>query len=262
MRTIFRYGIYAILFLFSSNRGQAQAPNVATPTKNNKGYTVEGLVGRFTFEKSAQDEVGNFGKTELKGVTIDNGALQVDRGTWAYATYHGSPLLEKTLVSFIHLKSLELNGGSPVTFTTNDASYFNGLVLGEVNGAISLSALNIYWSITSEELKRTKFIRPAYKEVSTHHLLKMAVTFKNVNGQAQISIYRNGEQIAQYTQGQLEKLAPNNSKVIFGMRNLHDKTRAYTPPYQVWLNADIEEVQIYNRALSQAEIKSLDFVKE
>jgi hypothetical protein len=89
----------------------------------------------------------------------------------------------------------------------------------------------------------------------------MAVSYKNVNGKCQISMYRNGEFIGQYTKGKLGILPPHESKVLFGMRQMHDKTRTYPPSYQAWLKAAIEEVQIYDRVLSQAEIRSLDFIK-
>ncbi len=136
-----------------------------------------------------------------------------------------------------------------VTFTTNNSDYLNGLVLGEVNGIYSLSAVNTYWSVVSEENVRLEYLRPGYKEEHTHTLLKMATTFKNVNGKCQISIYRNGDQIGQFTKGQLKTLAPGNSKVMFGMREMHDKIRSYPPSYQTWIKADIEE------------IRSLDFAK-
>ena len=255
----FIYPILVSLFLTASILLLRPVTKASHTPHSNTGHTVEGLVARFTFETGSHDELRNFAPTKLHGVTIDNGALQVDRGTWAQAPYIGPPLQEQTLVSFIRLKDLGIKGGSPVTFTTNNSSYFNGLALGEI--PIKFRATNINWVAISEFKDRSKDLRPPFKETYTHQLLKMAISYKKVNGQCQVSIYRNGEQIAQYTKGRIGTLAPQNSQVLFGMREFHDKTSTYPPTSDVWLKADIEEVQIYNRALSQAEIQLLDYAK-
>ncbi len=249
-----------LLFLGSRLATSLNANTTSQPQATKEGHTVAGLVGHFTFEKGAQDLLGNFGPTELNGVKVNKGALQVDRATWAQAPYIAGPVLyEKTFVSFVRLKGLDPMGGSLINFMRNDASYYNGLALGETPW--KFSAINTYWNAVSESKNRTKNLRPGFKEENTHELLKMTIVYKNIGGKCQTTIYRNDQQIAQYLQGKLETLAPNNSKVLFGMRQFHDKTRLYVPYFQVWLKADIEEVQIYDRVLSPAEIKVLDYVK-
>ena len=193
-----KYFIYTCSFIFFSLH--------LPPHTSRTGHTTKGLVGHFTFEKGAQDALGNFGATELHGVTIDNGCLQLERATWAQAPYHGPACKDMSFISFVRLKDLDLKGGSVATFMRSDGEYFNGLALGEIPW--KFNAHNTYWVAVSEFKNRTKNLRPGYREESTHQLLKMAITFKNINGQCQTTIYRNGEQIGQYIQGNWRHYCP------------------------------------------------------
>lgn len=79
----------------------------------------------------------------------------------------------------------------------------------------------------------------------------MAISYANDNGTARVRIYRNGDEIGDYTHGQFVSFAKNDAEAIWGKR--HGSVGGGPGD----LDVHIEDSRIYAAVLSQAEIKKL-----
>lgn len=150
------------------------------------------------------------------------------------------PFTEKTLVSWVYLANTTQRGGSALTIQT-PAEEFDAIVFGEmVEGR---------WMAGSQFFARTlpaqKQAELPVEDADAKTLVQMAVTY----GDDRITIYRNGEIYSQYPFNN-SVLFDENSIVLVGLRHI-----AAGPPYA--FAGDIEEVRIYNSALTQKDIKAL-----
>ncbi len=205
------------------------------------------LVGYWTFEPGAElvDQTGNFNNLVLQGdATVSAGALDVGPSGWAQAIgYNGPTIFEKTLVSWLRLDDLTTTAGSVLTIDKTDVDEFDGIVFSEQE--------TDRWEAGSSGFARTQNPVPGFAETTTGILIKMAITYQNVNGTARIKIYHDGDLIGNYDKGSLPSWAGANTELLFGVRHTVNGTTRGA------VNAHIEEARIYDGVLTQAEIQAL-----
>ena len=219
------------------------------------GMAEADLVGHWTFEPGLETEdlAGNWGPLSLDGgAVIGEGQLDVDMSpvTWAMADgYTGPDIVSKTLVSWISLDDLSnlQPAGSAITIDRVSADSFDGIIFGEREAG--------RWMNGSSNSLRTQPFSPGFEETATDELIQLAYTYEDMgDNNVQITGYRNGEQIGQYTRNALAAWTADDAEVLFGIRHLAGGAARGS------LDAHIEEARVYNEALTQAEIQALNFV--
>lgn len=217
------------------------------------------LIGQWTFDGPypLSDSTGNYGDLALQGTAvIVDGQLDVNgAGTtptgWAHTTgpgYTGGAITDKTLVAWLTLQSLSASAraGSAITIDNISTDHFDGIIFGE--------SVADRWQNGSSFGLRNQAFAPGFQETATGSMILMVITYDDLgSGNVEITGYRNGSQIGQYTVvGQLGSWGPGDNEIILGARHtiLPNDNRG-------GLDALIEEARIYNHVLSPQEIADL-----
>ncbi len=144
---------------------------------------------------------------------------------------------DKTLVSWVELKDLGVEGGSILTIQSGEK--FDGIVLGTIESG--------KWVAGSEDKKRSTFELDNVKaetEASIGKLIQMAIVYKG----NEIIIYRNGQLYATNKSENIDLLRAKDNIVVFGARHNDDDN---------YMNVEIEDARIYSSALAPAQLKLL-----
>lgn len=144
---------------------------------------------------------------------------------------------DKTLVSWVELKDLSIQGGSILTIQSGEQ--FDGIVLGETESG--------KWVAGSEDQKRSNSELGNVKaetEASIGKLIQMAIVYEG----SDIKIYRNGEFYSANKSENIDLLSTEDNFVAFGIR--HKGADGY-------ISAEIEDARIYSSALTPVQLKSL-----
>lgn len=144
---------------------------------------------------------------------------------------------DKTLVSWVELKDLGVEGGSILTIQSGEK--FDGIALGTIESG--------KWVAGSEDKKRSTFELDNVKaetEASIGKLIQMAIVYKG----NEIIIYRNGELYATNKSENIDLLRAKDNIVVFGARHNDDDD---------YINGEIEDARIYSSALAPAQLKLL-----
>lgn len=203
----------------------------------------DNLVGWWRFD-SANEETGNFGDVVLHGATIEDGQLVVSNEKWAHSLeYTGPDITELTLASWVSLDSYAKTNGSALTLDELSTDQFCGIVWAE--------RVVKQWMPGSSHFRRTADFPNAVTEPETGEMVFVAITYKNVNNQYEITGYRNGESMGSFRKGDLRTWEAGDSEAIWGRRHVNGLSGPGN------LSAHIEESRIYNVALTAAEIETL-----
>ena len=205
------------------------------------------LVGHWTFEKgrTLTDLTGNFGQIELKGARVKDGQLHISEGKWALTTGYAGPTIgpNKTLVAWVYLDNLDSVAGAPLSVSMSSDAMYDAIVYAQREPG--------RWMAGSTYGIRTMNAVPGFEEKETSKLIQLAISYKNVNGDAQIVIYRNGERIGAYTFGAIAKWVAGDVEALFGPRVV------FQGETYGWIEARVEDARVYNAVLSQDEINNL-----
>ncbi|MXV78969.1 LamG domain-containing protein [Candidatus Poribacteria bacterium] len=203
----------------------------------------DSLVGWWRFDTMA-DETGNWGDIALHGATLVEGQLVVETGKWAHALdYTGPEITELTLASWLSLDNYARTNGSALTLDKVTVDQFCGIIWAE--------RVDRQWMPGSSHFRRTDDFPRAVTETDSGDLHFIAITYKNVSNQYEITGYRNGESMGSFTKGDLRTWPAGDAEAVWGKRH----TNGLTGPGD--LNAHIEESRIYNVALTADEIETL-----
>lgn len=203
----------------------------------------DSLVGWWRFDTMA-DETGNWGDITLHGATLMDGQLVVETGKWAHALdYTGPDITDLTLASWLSLDDYSKTNGSALTLDKVTADQFCGIVWAE--------RVDRQWMPGSSHFRRTDDFPRAVTEEDTGDMHFIAITYKNVSNQYEITGYRNGESMGSFTKGDLRTWPAGDAEAVWGKRH----STGLTGPGD--LNAHIEESRIYNVALTADEIETL-----
>ena len=193
-------------------------------------------LSQWTFDGNARDRYRLHNGALQKGAKIKNGRLILD-GKKAYVQTFPlkQDIGEKTLEAWVYLPDLSTRGGGAITLEATDAYAFDSITFGERKEQ--------QWIAGSEYFKRTHDL-PIAAESDSKGLIHMAIVYAKDN---HISVYRNGELALRYRGGKpLQKYHAQKAFLYFGRRHL--RAGGY-------LKGEIEEVRLYDRALSGAEVK-------
>lgn len=217
------------------------------------------VIGLWTFEGgSLKDTTGNFSDLTLHGtasivngeliVASQPGVVQVPTG-WAgtNGNYSGPTISSKTMVVWLTLTSIsnKTGYGSAMTIDSLTADRFDGMVFGEFQ--------TDRWASGSNTASRTQNFNPGFQETTTGTMLQLAYSYAVSGSNVQITAYRNGIQIGQYTSGNAASWSGNDVEIIFGARH----TLPWSPFTLGGIDARIAEARLYNNVLTQSEISGL-----
>ena len=139
-------------------------------------------------------------------------------------------ITNKTLSGWVKLSSTTQQGGGLINLQSDDGATFDAIVYNETNNG---------WGFGSNGFARTGW--SGVKETSTSDWVNIVATYENLN----YKMYRNG--ILIYTLTSFNALNFNfSSKSLVGYR--------HTGGIGAFLSGNIAQTQIYNRALSAAEV--------
>jgi hypothetical protein len=139
-------------------------------------------------------------------------------------------ITNKTLSGWVKLNSTTQQGGGLINLQSDDGVTFDAIVYNETDQG---------WGFGSNGFTRTGWSN--VKETSTNQWVNIVATYENLN----YKMYRNGNLILTLTS--FNTLNYNfSSKSLIGYR--------HTGGSNAYLNANISQVSIYNRALSAAEV--------
>jgi cytochrome c553 len=190
---------------------------------------------RWTFEQDARDVQAGLRGELGGGAKIHAGKLHLSGNAFLKTEPLPKDIREKTLEAWISLSSLDQRGGSALTIETDGGGQFDGIVYGEREAG--------KWIAGSESFARTKDLA-APKEPLADSLVHVAVVYRADNS---IQIYRNGVPYAPaYTPSSgLRTYPAGRAHLLFGLRHTGANN---------FLNGDIEEARLYDRALTAEEI--------
>jgi len=145
---------------------------------------------------------------------------------------------DKTLVAWVTPANLSEKGGSVLTIEKGGGA-FDAIVFGELATG--------RWMAGSNNHSRTQKPQSGAPETSTGtRLVQIAIVYR----EKQITVYRNSQKYAQYTTGGAERF-DTESMILIGLRH-RDAAAANR-----FFTGSIDDVRIYNRALSQTEVAAL-----
>ncbi|RKU29919.1 hypothetical protein C6499_07560 [Candidatus Poribacteria bacterium] len=228
------YYICAVLLVLS----------LSTPAVFAQNAQEEHLVGWWLFDDE-KDEIGNWEDITLHGAKIDDGQLVVETGKWAHALdYTGPDITELSLVTWVSLDDYAKTNGSALTLDKETADQFCAIVWAE--------RVDKQWMPGSSHFRRTADFPDAVTEKPTGDMVYLVITYKDVKKQYEITGYRNGKSLGSFKKGDLRTWPAGDAEAIWGKRHVN----GLNGPGE--LNAHIEESRIYNVALTEDEVQSLE----
>ena len=210
------------------------------------------LIGHWTFEPGYEtvDSAGHWGDLQLQGnASISDGQLHVHgAGTtsygWATAPgYDAGVIRNKTLVSWVALEDLNVRAGSAMTIDNISGDNFDAIVYAERQ--------TYRWMAGSTWFRRTQD-RVQVNETSVGEFVQMGVAYQDIgSGWVNITICRDGVQLASYNTPNMTQWYGSNAEVLFGVRHTNG---GYRPGA---IEARIDEARLYDGAMSCAQIGAL-----
>ena len=211
------------------------------------------LVGWWLFEDESE-ETDNWGNMELNGATLEDGQLVLDSGKWAHTLkYNGPDIKELTLVAWVSLDNLDVRKGSALTLDRTDTDQFCGIIYAE-------RAVR-QWMPGSSFFRRTEHFPDIVNEEETGKMVRMAITYKDIGGRYEITGYRDDNSLGSFDVNKdkvkmdIKTWTKNTSEAIWGTRHTGGADNKGTRDFLV---AHLEEARIYNVALTEKEVQSLE----
>ncbi len=202
------------------------------------------LVGWWLFD-SEKEETGNWSDIVLHGAKLDKGQLVVETGKWAHTVEYSGPTIEElTLATWVSLDDYSKTNGSALCLDKLTIDQFCAIVWAE--------RVDRQWMPGSSHFRRTNDFPQVVTEKDTGDEVNIVITYKNDNGQYEITGYRNGESMGSFkaTTG-LRTWPAGDAEAIWGKRHAN----GLTGPGD--LNAHINESRIYDIALTADDVSTM-----
>ncbi len=202
---------------------------------------TNGLVGYWPFNGNANDESGNGNNGTVNGATLttDRFGNSISaynfNGNQQYIVTNSiqSQLSSKTFSAWVKLNSLNQTGGGVISIQKPNGSEFDALVYNEFSSG---------WFFGSDYLSRSSTSN--FIESQSNEWINMVVSYENNN----FKMYRNGILIHTSSQYALKTFSLD-CVFLFGFRHYWAANG--------FINAKLDDIFIYNRALSDTEIQQL-----
>ena len=177
------------------------------------------------------------GRGEGSGFVMAGGRLRLDGKSGRFQSEPlSAELREKTLEAWVSLADLNQQGGSALTIETDGGAQFDGIVFGERQRG--------KWISGSEFYHRTKDLDAPQETASPDELVQLLAVYR---ADGHIQLFRNGKPYA--ASYQPEKAArtylAGKTHLLIGPRHTGSTN---------FLKGEIEEVRVYDRALTDAEV--------
>jgi hypothetical protein len=207
-----------------------------------QGRTPAALpLARWSFERDARDALGSLHGTLKGGAKIEGGRLKLD-GKEAFVATEPleAELAEKTLEAWLTLPTLDQGGGGVITVETENGGQFDAIVFGEREPR--------KWIAGSDNYRRTRDLDAPEETAESGAPLHLAIVYR---AEGSITVFREGRPYApSYSPsgepGRLVRFPAGRSRVLFGRR--------HTGGGRAFLDAEIEEARLYDRALTEDEV--------
>ena len=201
---------------------------------------TDGLVGYWGFDGNADDQSGNGNNGTVNGATLTTDRFGNADSAYSFdgvsnsiqVSNNANSITNKTFSAWVLLNSLSQSGGGLVSIEMNGSSIFDAIVYNEWNNG---------WMFGSEN--STRFSTSNYSETDNQWVNITCSYAPN-----DYRMYRNGVLIHQTTNHDVLPFV--NGSFIFGKRHSAGGENAF-------LNGKIDDIAIYNRALTVAEINQL-----
>ena len=201
---------------------------------------TDGLVGYWGFDGNADDQSGNGNNGTVNGATLTTDRFGNADSAYSFdgvsnsiqVSNNANSITNKTFSAWVLLNSLSQSGGGLVSIEMNGSSIFDAIVYNEWNNG---------WMFGSEN--STRFSTSNYSETDNQWVNITCSYAPN-----DYRMYRNGVLIHQTTNHDVLPFV--NGSFIFGKRHSAGGENAF-------LNGKIDDIAIYNRALTAAEINQL-----
>jgi hypothetical protein len=198
----------------------------------------------WTFEVDARDVAGGLEGTLVGGATIAGGRLRLNgAGQFLSSSTIGTSLKAKTLEAWVALRRLDQRGGGVISIERGGGAEYDAIVFGENEPK--------NWSAGSENFHRTRHFGGPLETSGPQSLVHLVIAYDE---DGLIRAYRDGVPLGQPYRPEGEsadllQFEPNGSHVLLGMR--------HTGGANAFLDGEIEEARLFDRALSSLEIATL-----
>jgi hypothetical protein len=198
-------------------------------------------IARWTFETDTKDVIAGIPATLHGEARIADGRLKLDgKKSFAQSALLSREIREKTLEGWVTLANLEQRGGSVVSIEADKV--FDAIVFGEREPG--------KWMVGSSYFQRTRSLGADSEAAGPTELIHVAITYDSSN---RITFYRNGaphgkSYVPEGENAALQTFGSTNAHLLFGLRHTGSKDGR--------LAGEIEEVRLYDRALTSEEIRS------
>lgn len=202
------------------------------------------LVGWWLFDDETE-ETGNWSDIVLHGSKLDKGQLVVETNKWAHSVEYSGPTIEElTLATWVSLDDYSKTNGSALCLDKLTIDQFCAIVWAE--------RVDRQWMPGSSHFRRTNDFPQAVTEKDTGDEVNIVITYRNDNGQYEITGYRNGESMGNFkaTTG-LRTWPAGDAEAIWGKRHANGLTGPGN------LNAHINESRIYDIALTADDVSTM-----
>ena len=200
------------------------------------------LVGWWLFDDGT-DETGNWEDITLRGATIQDGKLVLERNKWANSIkYTGPDITDVTLASWVTLNDLAHTHGAALSLDRTDVDQFVAIVYAERQAK--------QWMPGSSHFRRTEDFPNVVNEDKVGENVLIAITYQLEGGIYKITGYRNDKSMGSFKKGDARTWTSANAEAIWGARH----TGGVANPVSNSITADIEESRIYNVALTEDEV--------
>ena len=197
----------------------------------------------WTFEAGPHDIVMGIPTTLQGDARIVSGRLKLN-GHNAFAKSAPLPgdIREKTLEAWVTLANLAQRGGSPLSLESKAQDIFDAIVFGEKEAR--------KWMVGSSYFRRTVNLAADAETAASDEMIHVAITYHSSN---RIAFYRNGilhgkSYVPEGDMAWLQTFPGTNSHLLFGLRHSGSKNG--------YLAGEIEEARLYDRALTDSEIRA------
>lgn len=172
--------------------------------------------------------------------------MHLGSNEWGLTTGYTGPQIgpDKTLVTWLYMDDLNVRNGATLAVNKSSADTFDAIVFAEKHAN--------HWMAGSSFFRRTHNDPHGPPEKVTGELIQLAISYEDVNDEAKIMIYRDGEIIGDYTKGPIRFWTEGDVEALFGPRALIAGTA------HGWIVARVEDARIYNAVLSEDDISNLE----
>jgi hypothetical protein len=194
-------------------------------------------IGRWEFEDSADDVIGEADGKLQGGAKLDGGALVVRDGGHVVTRPIKTTVREKTLEAWVQLDNLDQRAGGVITIQSPDGVFFDSIVFAERDPR--------QWLAGSNNFARTQPFNGVREEEAAGQPVHVAIVYQ---ADGMVIGYRNGKRYGSaYRSSGPYEFKAGQAVLSFGVRHLPAAGNRF-------LSGKILRAQLYDRALSAEEV--------